>query len=88
MSAHLPLHDTAPEDAALRAVHAAITVQVNGAPQPTTARTLAQWVHAHGLAGDALATAVNGQFVPRTLRAQTPLAEGDTIVTFQPIQGG
>ena len=65
-----------------------ITVQVNGAPQPTTARTLAQWVQEQGLSADALATAVNGQFVPRTLRAQQPLAEGDTIVTFQPIEGG
>ena len=65
-----------------------ITVQVNGVAQPTTARTLAQWVQAQGLASDALATAVNGQFVPRTLRAQQALAEGDTIVTFQPIEGG
>lgn len=65
-----------------------ITVQVNGAPQPTNAHTLAQWVQEQGLSADALATAVNGQFVPRTLRAQQPLAEGDTIVTFQPIEGG
>ena len=65
-----------------------ITVQVNGAPQTTSARTLAQWVDTQGLAANAVATAVNSQFVPRTLRAQTPLAEGDTIVTFQPIEGG
>lgn len=65
-----------------------ITVQVNGVPQPTTAHTLAQWVQEQGLSADALATAVNGQFVPRTLRTQRPLAEGDTIVTFQPIEGG
>ena len=43
---------------------------------------------AQGLADDALATAVNGVFVPRAQRAQRLLAEGDAIVTFQPIEGG
>lgn len=61
---------------------------VNGAEHATTARTLAQWMEAQGLAGDTLATAVNGAFVPRTQRAQRLLAEGDTILTFQPIEGG
>lgn len=67
---------------------AAITVVVNGTPQRTTATTLQAWVDACGVAPAALATAVNGHFVPRTLRAQTPLREGDTILTFQPIEGG
>jgi sulfur carrier protein len=35
-----------------------------------------------------LATAVNGEFVPRDVRAQTPLREGDAVFTFQPITGG
>lgn len=70
------------------ATHATITVVVNGVKQTTTAQTLAQWVEAQGLAGNALATAVNGQFVPRALRAQCNLGEGDTILTFQPIEGG
>jgi sulfur carrier protein len=69
-------------------VHATITVVVNGAAQTTTAQTLAQWVDTQGLAGNALATAVNGQFIPRALRAQHVLSEGDTILTFQPIEGG
>jgi len=64
------------------------TLIVNGAAHTTTARTLAQWVEAQGLAGDTLATAVNGAFVPRAQRAQSLLAEGDAIVTFQPIEGG
>jgi sulfur carrier protein len=64
------------------------TIVVNGQPQPTSAHTLAQWVEQQGLAANAVATALNGQFVPRTLRAQQPLAEGDAIVTFQPIEGG
>lgn len=36
----------------------------------------------------ALATAVNGEFVPRDARAQVPLCEGDAVHTFQPITGG
>ena len=46
------------------------------------------WVQAHNLPPNALATAVNGDFVPRTLRAQTVLKAGDAIVTFQAIEGG
>lgn len=66
----------------------AITVLVNGAPQATTARTLAQWVEQQGQSQQAVATALNSEFVPRELRAQRALADGDTIVTFQPIEGG
>jgi len=66
----------------------AITVLVNGIPQATTARTLAQWVEQQGQLPQAVATAVNGQFVPRVLRSEVALAEGDAMVTFQPIEGG
>ena len=72
-------------------VAASITVVVNGTPEITVAPTLQAWVDAldaRGVLPAALATAVNGHFVPRSLRAQQPLAEGDTILTFQPIQGG
>lgn len=68
-----------------------ITVVVNGKPETTTACNLQAWVdalHARGVAPTALATAVNGNFVPRGQRAQQPLAEGDTLLTFQPIEGG
>jgi sulfur carrier protein len=65
-----------------------ITVVVNGTPQRTTASTLQAWIDACGVAPAALATAVNGDFVPRSLREQTSLHEGDTILTFQPIEGG
>ena len=66
----------------------AITVVVNGQPESTTARTLQNWVDARGVLPAAMATAVNSQFVPRSQRAQQVLAEGDTILTFQPIEGG
>lgn len=35
-----------------------------------------------------VATAVNGQFIPRTQRATTLLQPGDTVLTFQAIVGG
>jgi sulfur carrier protein len=65
-----------------------ISVTVNGSPETTSARTLQEWLDARGVLPAALATAVNGNFVPRSRRAQQPLAEGDTILTFQPIEGG
>ena len=65
-----------------------ITLVVNGAVQTTSARTLAQWVAQQGQLPQAVATALNSQFVPRSLRATQALMDGDTIVTFQPIEGG
>jgi sulfur carrier protein len=65
-----------------------ITVLVNGQPESTTACTLQAWVDVQGVRPAALATALNGNFVPRDQRAQAPLAAGDVILTFQPIQGG
>jgi len=73
---------------AVNPISIGITVVVNGAAQPTPACTLAEWVAAQGLPANALATAVNGQFVPLTQRAQCVLADGDAVVTFQPIEGG
>ena len=67
---------------------ATITLTVNGSLHLTSARTLAQWLENQGQPPQAIATALNGQFVPRALRAEQMLAEGDTILTFQPIEGG
>ena len=50
--------------------------------------TLAQLLDEQGLEADTIATAVNGAFVPRALRATTPLQTGDTVLTFQAIVGG
>ena len=65
-----------------------ITLTVNGNLHTTTAHTLAQWVEQQGQSQQAVATALNSEFVPRGLRAQCVLAEGDNILTFQPIEGG
>ncbi|HAX18963.1 MAG: sulfur carrier protein ThiS [Hydrogenophaga sp.] len=50
--------------------------------------TLAALLEAQEVDANQIATAVNGEFVPRALRAQTWLAAGDTVLTFQAIVGG
>ena len=50
--------------------------------------TLADVVAALGQPPQALATAVNGEFVPRGARAGLQLRDGDAVFTFQPITGG
>ena len=50
--------------------------------------TLANLVDALGFEPASLATAVNGEFIPREARAQWQLREGDAVFTFQPITGG
>jgi sulfur carrier protein len=49
--------------------------------------TLAEVVAALGHEPQAVSTAVNEQFVPRGARGQA-LAEGDSVMLFQPIVGG
>jgi sulfur carrier protein len=66
----------------------AIAILVNGEAHTTTATTLHEWVVAQNATPESLATAVNGQFIPRTQRASTALRAGDHILTFQPITGG
>lgn len=66
-----------------------ITVQLNGEPRELPAgSTLADLIAALGQAPEAQATAVNGDFVPRTLRAARTLHDGDQVLCFQPIVGG
>ncbi|MDB5956126.1 sulfur carrier protein ThiS [Ramlibacter sp.] len=50
--------------------------------------TLADVVAALGQPPQSLATAVNGEFVPRSARGTLQLRDGDAVFTFQPIQGG
>ena len=66
-----------------------LQITVNGEPRTLQeAATLADLVAALGQAPQALATAVNGEFVPRANRASVQLREGDAVFTFQPITGG
>ncbi|MBL8389022.1 MAG: sulfur carrier protein ThiS [Hydrogenophaga sp.] len=50
--------------------------------------TLAQLLESQGVDGTAVATAVNGHFVPRAQRAATILQPHDRVLTFQAIVGG
>jgi sulfur carrier protein len=66
-----------------------MNITVNGEPRTVQeTATLAELVSALGQAPQALATAVNGEFVPRGARERVQLREGDAVFTFQPIQGG
>ncbi len=66
-----------------------IVIQLGGNPRSVPAgSSLAELVAALGHAHDAVATALNGDFVRRDLRASTVLAPGDQVLIFQPIVGG
>jgi sulfur carrier protein len=66
-----------------------ITVHIGGearamAPGSTLAELLATLGHDPA----AVATAVNGEFVPRGARSEHRLADGDRVHCFKPITGG
>ena len=64
-------------------------ITLNGEPRSVEDHTtLADLVAALGQPPQALATAVNDEFVPRGARATVQLREGDAVFTFQPITGG
>ncbi|HEY0440504.1 MAG TPA: sulfur carrier protein ThiS [Xanthobacteraceae bacterium] len=64
-------------------------ITLNGEPRSVADETtLADLIAALGQPPQALATAVNGEFVPRGARATVPLRDGDAVFTFQPITGG
>lgn len=54
----------------------------------TLAEALDILLAAQGNTVDGVATAVNGQFVPRHARASHLLKDGDTVLCFSPITGG
>ena len=50
--------------------------------------TVAELLLRQGLAPEAVATALNGAFVPRAQRESTLLRAGDQLTAFQAIVGG
>ncbi|MBT9553145.1 MAG: sulfur carrier protein ThiS [Hydrogenophaga sp.] len=65
------------------------TLRFNELTLPCTdGLTLAALLDMQGVDIGKVATAVNGEFVPRALRVQTRLSAGDTVLTFQAIVGG
>ncbi|WP_418317637.1 sulfur carrier protein ThiS [Piscinibacter sakaiensis] len=72
----------------METVHA-ITIQLDGKPQCIAdGSSLAALVESLGHAPNAVATALNGQFIARSQRETQPLREGDAVLLFQPIVGG
>lgn len=63
-------------------------IEVNGEPQEVEAASLAEAVAELGLAETVVATALNGDFVPRGERADTRLRDGDRIEIVAPMKGG
>lgn len=63
-------------------------ITVNGELTETRARTLGELCAALGHGRCKIATARNGDFVPVTERAKTPIAENDKIEIVAPRQGG
>jgi sulfur carrier protein len=65
------------------------TITLNGeARNIEPGATLAELIATVADQPQALATAINGEFVPRDARAQVQLRDGDAVFTFQPITGG
>ena len=65
-----------------------IGIVVNGEAVETGAATLAELVAALGYNENQVATARNGDFVPRGVRDETKLAADDSIEIVAPRQGG
>ena len=63
-------------------------IDLNGAPIETLSRTLQDLIEEHGFADAAVATAVNGSFIPRTARDTAALSEGARVEVLSPMQGG
>jgi sulfur carrier protein len=66
-----------------------LRVSVNGEAREVPAGcTLALLLKQMEAVPEAVATAINGDFVPRSERAARVLREGDAVMCFQPITGG
>lgn len=61
---------------------------INGEERQIEAGTLSALLTALDYEGDWLATALNGDLVPRADRARTALSDGDRIEILAPKQGG
>lgn len=63
-------------------------LEVNGTPREVAARDLAALIDELGFEAAAVATALDGAFVPRPARAATPLRDGARVEVLAPMQGG
>ncbi len=65
-----------------------LKILLNGEPFNTDAMTLEQLCKEAGFSDTKIATAVNGNFVPKNMRNNTALSENDKIEILAPRQGG
>ena len=63
-------------------------ITLNAQSHDITATTLAAALAELGFTSPAVATAVNGTFVPRAARPETTLRDGDQVEVLAPMQGG
>jgi len=63
-------------------------LQLNGTPMDVDAVNLTQLLNTQGFGGAKVATAVNGTFVPATMRDGHALKDGDAVEVLAPMQGG
>lgn len=65
-----------------------LTLTVNGIATDVDAATVADLVESLNLAGKRIAVERNGEIVPRSRYAQTPLARGDRLEIVGAVGGG
>ena len=63
-------------------------IEVNGTAHEVTAATLEAALAELGWAEARVATALNGEFVPKASRSATQLQNGDRLEVLAPMQGG
>lgn len=65
-----------------------IELTLNGEPRRTAAPDLTALLTELNLVDATVATALNGEFVPKGRRASTRLKSGDAVDVVAPMQGG
>lgn len=63
-------------------------IQCNDIDVQIVATCLHEALQELGYAGATVATALNGEFVPKSMRAEVEVREGDRIDVLAPMQGG
>lgn len=63
-------------------------IQLNGVSYETPAATLAELCAELAYEPATIATAIDGIFIPRSLRNQTNIKHGSSVEIFAPMQGG